>query len=665
MATRIDFIAWHSVKSLSAMEIDQRLAAVEGFYPHAFHVRHVMIGPNGHTGLVVWMPNIRDLCVLAGPAGDALAYASHLPFGISGPVEVKGKVGPGHVRALHEKVRSEPELMIRLGAPLNLVHMAADGAVYLNNDFRGHAEVFQFNSGHDGGRGIQTWSNRLSMPLLFALESPKESRDAAQMRAIFSYFPHGHSPFTNVERLGGGTAVFAGDWPAPPLVIRRKLLLEMLGTHYALQGTDVDYAGCGEAVARMLGEIPLFWSGNMRSGLTGGRDSRTVLAFLLASGIDGKVPLTTTKILKQDYEVAAQLAKLCEREGHPVRWELVERPPSSYSASNRDAAWDDFSAGRSEGGGLVGLAKGVASWLGSQRTRQSTPAYTYRDNPLLDRMVFQFHRLDGQTMPIGYYTAPAREAPDNDAPLTLGGHSGEILRASQYKEESLALGADAWISKRSRALFRSGKAWVGIVDRNAPYTAAAHRRARQAWHQYIDEAKAAGVGGFLALDYLNVAGKQSHRVDVPKQLRLVCPLAHPILLAESYKLSPERRLANEFPLKLVEATAPYLLEAPFSHQLPKETGDVRLDMTGKPQFWDKDAVRGFAEIIVEADRWSDTFDVASVRAEFGPSREPVLNAYQQDTISGLLLWRVAQSAYTSLLTSYIARHRNRLAAAAA
>ena len=660
MATRIDFLAWHSVRRLSAREIEQRLVAVDGFYPHAFHARHLKTGPGGHTGLIVWMPKIDGLAQLAGPAGEALAYASHLPFGISQQVDVKGQATPKDILALHEKVRAAPELVTELGAPLNLVHLAADGSLLLNNDFRGHAEVFH----HDGNKGLQVWSNRLSMPLLFALEVPKESVAAAQMRAVLSYFPHTQTPFSNVERVSGGTAVFAGDWPAAPLTTKRKLLLEMLGASASMRGGSVDYAKCGEAIARMLSEIPLFWTGAMRSGLTGGRDSRAVLAFLIASSMEGKVPLTTTKILKQDFDVARQLVGLCERQGRPVQWDLVERPASSYSAANRDAAWEDFPAGRRPGYDFRGAAQSFIQWIRPSAAKTGGVRQHYKDNPLLDRMLFQFHRLDGQTMPIGYYTSPAREMPDHNAPLTLGGHSGEILRASQYTQESLDIGFERWAGKRSRNLFRLSKAWVGRVDRRAPYTVVTQKRAKQAWLQYLDEAKAAGIDGFLAFDYLNVAGKQSRRVDVPKQLRLVCPLSHPQLLTESFKLSPERRLANEFPIKLIGAIAPYLLEAPFSYQLPKEEGDVRLDMTGKPQFWDRNAVPGFAEIIAQDDRWSDTFDVAAIRAEFGPAKEPQLNAYQQDTISGLLLWRVAQGAYAELLSEYIVRHRRGVALAA-
>ncbi len=660
MATRIDFLAWHSVRPLSVREIEQRLIAVEGFYPHAFCARHLKTGPGGHTGLIVWMPKIKHLSTIAGPAGEALAYASHLPFGISGHVDVTGQATPKDILALHEKVRAAPELVTELGAPLNLVHLGADGGLHLNNDFRGLAEVFH----HDGDKGLQVWSNRLSMPLVFALATPRESVASAQMRAVFSYFPHKQTPFSNVERVSGGTAVFAGDWPAAPLITHRKLLLGMLAASSSMQGADVDYALCGENTARMLGEIPLFWSGALRSGLTGGRDSRAVLAFLIASNLEGKAPLTTTKILKQDFDVARQLVAICEREGRPVEWDLVERPPSSYSAANRDAAWDDFPAGRNPGYDFRDVARDVLQWMRSSPRANSGVRQNYKDNPLLDRMVFHFHRLDGQTMPIGYYTTPAREMPDHEAPLTLGGHSGEILRSSQYTQASLDIGFDNWVTKRSRNLFRLSKAWLGRVDHKAPYTIAAQKRARQAWLQYIDEAKVAGIEGFLAFDYMNVAGKQSRRVDVPKQLRLVCPLSHPQLLAESFKLSPERRLSNEFPIKLIDALAPYLLEAPFSHQLAKEKGDIRLDMTGKPQFWDQTAAPGFLEIIAQEDRWSDTFDVAAIRAEFGPAKEPQLNAYQQDTISGLLLWRVAQSAYAELLSEYIVRHRRGVALAA-
>ena len=660
MAIRIEFLAWHSPVPLSHDDIMRRLEAVEGFYPHAFHDSFAKIGAAGHTGLIIWSPRVKGLAQLAGFEGEALAYASHLPFGISAHTNLSGRCTPAGVLALHEKVRSKPETVTTLSAPLNLVHLAADGGLHIHNDYRGFAEVFHF-AGKDG---LKVWSSRLSMPLLFALQAPVESAAGAQTRAVFSYYPHSHTPFANVARLEGGTAVFAGDWPADPLIVQRKLLLTMLAEASAQQGVPIDYARCGESVKKMLSEMELFWSGPRRSGLTGGRDSRAVLAFLIAAGIASKVPLVTTKILKQDYEVAANLVALCQREGQPVTWALAERPPSSYAASNRDQAWADFPVAREHG---PSFKAATISWLSRLRggpRPEPADGYVYQDNPLLDRMVFQFHRLDGQTMPIGYYASPARERADVAGTLTLGGHSGEILRASQYTEDSLALGPEEWRRKRERALFRTGQAWVGRRDRKAPYTVDAHKRARQAWRQYFDDAEATGLKGFHVFDYINVAGKQSRRVDVPKQLCLVCPLSHPELLAESYKLSPAARLGNEFPMSLIKATAPYLLETPFSFQLPKETADLRLDMTGKPQFWDKEALPGFAEIIKDKARWEDTFDEGCIAAEFGANAMPELNAYQRDTMAGLLLWRAAHQAYAKVLRTYIARRRKDLAVAA-
>ena len=657
---RIEFLAWHSVRPLAKAEVEARIAAVEGFYPHTYFTRSLKFGASGHTGLVTWLPKSEPLAELAGPAGDALAYASHLPFGITRHTQLKGMCTPADILALHEKVKSAPQLMGTLGTPLNLVHLSANGGLYLNNDFRGLAEVY-----HHAGKGLQVWSNRLSMPLVFALEAPQESVVGAQLRAIFSYFPRTHTPFANVARLDGGISVFAGDWPAEPLINRRKLLLEMLSAASARQGEPIDYAECGALAGAMVSEIGAFWSGPMRSGLTGGRDSRAILAFLIAGGIAEKVPLVTTKILKQDYEPAGALIEACKREGINLTWELTERTKSSYSSTNRDEAWNDFPAGRYSTPVLQAAVKGLMSWATKGTRPDGSERHLYGANPLLDRMVFQFHRLDGQTMPIGYFTAPAVERPDQMKNLLLGGQSGEVLRASGYTKESLAMGLDEWLKRRSRQQFRLNLKWVGKRERTAPYTLTAHRHAHAEWMQYIEEGRAAGISGFHLLDYMNVAGKQSRRIDVPKQLLLVCPLAHPFLMTESYKLTPERRIGNEFHLNLIKAVAPYLLEAPFSFQLPKEAADLRLDLTGKPQFWDKDAVPGFAQIIKETWRWADTFDAGSILAEFGEAAEPVLNPYQRDTIGGYLLWRAGQGAYAGVLSAYVARAKKAVAAAAA
>ena len=647
MAIRIEFLAWHSLRPLSAAEIERRLGAVEGFYSHSYHDRFVKRGAVGHTGLAVWLPRVNGLAKLAGAADGALAYASHLPFGISRHVDVKASCTPADVLALHEKVRGRPEIMTTLGVPLNLVHLAVNGALHINNDYRGLAEVFHYA----GVDGLKVWSSRLSMPLVFALADPQESVEGAQLRAMFTYFPHAHTPFGNVERVAGGTSVFAGDWSGAPLVTRRKLLLEMLGAAYAQQGAPVDYGKCRDGVAAMLGETRLFWSGQTRSGLTGGRDSRAVLGFLIAGGLTDKVSLLTTKILKQDYEVAAALVERTRRAGHPVSWELAERPPSSYTAANEKAAWDDFPAGR-------------AQVPPSGRAWRSMPGYHFEQNALLDRMVFQFHRLDGQTMPLGYYTSPSSERPGDEPRLMMGGQSGEVLRASDYTLEALQGGAEHWKWRRERRKFQRSLAWIRPRDPTTPFTSEAKAQSLRAWNVYFEDAHAAGVDSFLAFDYMNVVGKQSRRVDVPKQLLLVCPLSHPDLLTESYKLTPEQRLGNQFHVELIKASAPYLLEAPFSFQLPKDKADLRLDLTGKPQFWDANAVPGFAEIIAEKARWADTFDAVSINTEFGARAKPQLTEYQRDSIAGLLLWRSAQSAYARVLSDYIGRQRKALELAA-
>ncbi len=648
MAMRIEFVAWHSTRPLSDAEVSGRLATVEGFYPHDGYDFHVLAGHAGHTGLALWFPKIKGLSQIAGPTAGALALASHPPFGISEHVPVVGKCGPADVLSLHEKVRRNPELVRDLATPLTLAHLAADGGLHIHNDVRGFAELYR----HRHPDGIQVWSNRLAMPLLFAGSAPVESVEAAQLRAVYSYYPFEHTPFANVERVLGGGSVFAGDWPGAPVVNRLNLLVEMLGDAYSRQGEPVDYDACRAAVTRMVGEVNLFWTGKLRCGLTGGRDSRSVLAFLLAGGMAERVELSTIKILKQDYEVAEQLVAACHARGFKVDWKLVERRKSNYSARNNEAAWAAFPAAKSHQRGALAS---VARWWQRQPRSSGATDYVYHANPLLDRMTFQFHRMDGQTMPAGYYQSPVRDSPHDDMPLLFGGQSGEVLRASQYTEEHLAGGPDDRAWKLARARYRLGKAKRPPMDPKRPYPRAVHDLANATWERYLTEAKAGGIGGFLVFDYLNVAAQQSRRVDVPKQLRLVCPLSHPLLLRESYKLSERERIASAMPMGLIGSLAPFLMRIPFSHQIPIETTEVRLDMTGKPQFWDADAVPGFLAILDDTQAWGDAFHVPSIRQEFGGEVAPELNAYQRDTIGGLMCWRTAQRSYCAVLAAYIAR----------
>ncbi len=658
MPIRFEFVAWHSVRPLSAAEIEHRLAAVEAFYPHTTEKRFIKTGAAGHTGLIVWAPQAEGLSQWCGPSQDALVFASHCPFGISQHVEIAGPCAPGHVRQLHDKVRAQPDTIRTLVPPLALAQLAGDGGLHIHADIRGFAELYH----HRGSNGLQVWSSRLAMPLVFALEPPAESRIAAQLRAVFTFYPHHHTPFENVTRLLGGASVYAGDWPAEPISNRRNHLLEMLGTAYGQQGAPIDYAECQQAIAGMLSEIGLFWSSDARAklgcGLTGGRDSRTILSGLIASGQWKDVKFSTKKMMRQDYEVVPQLVELCRREGKPLAWQMRERPPSAYSASNNPAAWAAFPAARelaAPDAGLAGQAKNLTRWLRRQPTARP---YAFSDNPLLDRMTLHFHDMDGQAMPSKYYASPKPPGRGAETPM-LAGMSGETLRGVGYGAEQLAAGPDKHRANVAHERFQLGlrRAKPGRTQQARPYLYEVHDAAHAAWGQYLDEARDGGIGSFLIFDYVNVVAQQSRRVEVPKMLKLISPLALPQLLTESYKLTAEQRVANTFPIGLIGAAAPFLLEAPFSHQMPRDESEVRLNATGLPQFWDADAVPGFYEIIAQHDSWNDTFVQQQVLTEFEPTAASNLNAAQRDRTGGLLIWRAAQKAYCEVLGRHVAKHK--------
>ena len=658
MPIRFEFVAWHSVRPLSAADVEHRLAAVEAFYPHTSEKRFVKTGVGGHTGLIVWAPQTHGLSQWCGPSDQALVYASHCPFGISKHVEISGPCAPDHVRQLHDKVRAQPETMRTMVPPLALAQLSNDGGLHIHADIRGFSELYH----HRNRQGLQVWSSRLAMPLVFALEQPVESRIGAQLRAVFTFYPHHHTPFDNVTRLLGGASVYAGDWPAEPISSRRNHLLDMLGQAYGQQGAPVDYAACQEAMSGMLSEVRLFWSSDARSklgcGLTGGRDSRTILSTLIATGQSKDIKFSTKKLMRQDYEVVPKLVGLCGREGHPLVWQMRERPPSAYCASNDARAWAIFPAALDNSTPDASLTTRKLPLTGWLRRQPATRPYVFSANPLLDRMTFHFHDMDGQVMPTKYYASPQRQGVGTES-LMLGGMSGEILRGVGYGTAHLAAGPDQHRSSVAADRFQLGwrRLAAGKTQKARPYLREVHVAAHAAWSHYLDEARDGGIGGFLIFDYMNVVAQQSRRVEVPKMLKLISPLALPILLTESYKLSAEQRVANAFPIGMIGAAAPFLLEAPFSHQMPKDEAEIRLNATGFPQFWDANAVPGFHDILAQPDSWNDTFVEPRVLAEFDPNTVSGHNAAQRDRTGGLLLWRAAQKSYCEILGRHIAQHR--------
>ena len=656
MAMRMDFVAWHSARPLGEAEIADRLATVTEFYPREKYRQLIKIGVGGHTGLVIWVPPLRGMAELCGSHEDALVYVSHPPLGITSHVDVPGQCTPAHVLALHAKVKADPALMRDLVPPLIIASLDAAGGLHIHPDFRGLADLHQ----HRGEGGLHVWSNRLSMPLLFALTEPVESVSSAQLRAIFTYYPTDRTPFANVARIEGGTSIYAGDWPAAPVVQRRNLLLEMLAESYSEIGTPVDFERCREAVARMLAEIPKFWKRPLRAGLTGGRDSRLILAYFLAAGMTDKVQLMTIETIRQDFELAEQLVAACRAQGHKVDWEIV-RKQNRYVAANNPVAWADFPAAVAHEAAPPTPAGVLARLFGSAGRRAPAERYRYGTSPLLDRMVFTFHKKEGQTMPAGYYAQPVRETADGDGNVMIGGQSGEVLRASQYGTADLAAGPRTRQDKLERGRFRISMARHIVPDITRPYPRAVLDMALAVWRGYLDEARAGGLDDFQAFDYLNVAAQQSRRIDTAKQLPMVCPLAHPVLLTESYKLSAEERAGNVFHKRMTGNLAPFLVELPYSFQIPLVGEEIRRDQAGKPQFWDDDAVPGFDQVLAQSDVWGDTFDVGMLMPELSGSAAPRLNAYQRDSIGGMLCWRVAHRAYGEVLAGFIAKRRAVLA----
>jgi hypothetical protein len=642
---------------MTRADIATRLASIEGFYPHEECDHHVLCGRSGHTGLAIWFPHMPDIARLAGETAGALALASHLPFGISAHVPIIGQCQPAHVLALHDQVRVRPSLIQQLATPLILAQLAADGSLHIHNDSRGVAELYQ----HGNAEGLQVWSNRLAMPLVFAGSEPVESVEGAQLRAVYGYYPHEHTPFANVQRVLGGGTVFAGDWPSAPIVNRHNHLVEMLGGAYAEQGKPVDYAACRTSLISMLIELNLFWTGPLHCRLTGGHDARTILASLIATGQTARLVVPTINLLGQDDTATEQIMVACRSRSIEFDWQRVELKPGGYQKQNNDKAFTAFPAAAAM---RKPVLETVSRWFGTIAPRRSHD-YAYKDNPLLDRLVFHFHRMDGQMLPCDYHRGPARDHANTRAPMHLGDHAGETLRAVHYSADDLKSDANDFARRRVDTLFPIRQAEHGSFNPERPFPSAVLHRAAGAWERYMDDAKASGIGSFLVFDYLNTVAEQSRRGDVAQHLRQTCLLAHPLLVQESFKLTPEQRLNNAMHMGLIGVLAPFLLDIPFAAARLNGSSEVRPTITGKPQLWDSDAIPGWAGILADQDAWSDVFDAPTISRVLGVGDATSLNTDQRETLGGLLAWRTAQRAYCTILSTYIRDQRNRSAHVAA
>ncbi|MEM1244800.1 MAG: hypothetical protein AAGK22_00430 [Acidobacteriota bacterium] len=624
--SRARLLAWHSRDPLTQAEVAHRIAGVENFSPMAGMVRHELTLPRGHAGLVAWEPDLRGRRALCASSERGVVAATRPPYGLSQIIPWKGELGAPEIERLMTALIDDPRGVARLNPPFCIAGAELERGIDVFNDMRGLIDLYALPT---TASGFTAWGSDPYLPLVFALEAPVEDRQAAALRAFWSYYPQEHSPFVNTPRVAGGTHVFLADRAEAPAVERRALLDDLLSESFEM---GFDPAAAEEELLSTtetcLREGRALFEGKVTMGLSGGRDSRLLLASLLKSKTQDGVSMFTRTTMGGDQEFGTKVAHAAREAGFEIDWRAVPGRRPAFSADSDDLAFD---------------------FLPSCRRRSD-----YGTNPLLDRYVFAFHIKNGQTMPGGYFGAPTARLDTVQRTLGLSGVSGEVLRAARYKESDLSRPPQKFFDRFAKRKFGAGVRFRRRVTPTRPFNEPTLDLAHQSWNLYISRAEEIGIGGFHRFDYFAINAQQSRRIQSPANV--VAPLAGPALMARAFGMSAEDRIANRYHLELTERMHPWLATIPYTHQVPVPASEKRRDNSGMPTLYSEKGIAGFGQILEQPGLWEDVYDPDAIRTIF--DRQTAVNPYQMDRFSCLLAWRVAHRRYSEILDAFIRDHRN-------
>ena len=236
-----------------------------------------------------------------------------------------GPVLPTLGRSLESRA---PALLADLSPPFSLVWSAGDGAgdVFVQNDGLGQAQLFEYDDGR-----VWALSNRV---LAFRALGVAVEPDAAQwaVRATLGWFPGDSAGYRHVRHVGPGTQLrLSCRDPGPGGITRARHDVLQGWVHPGPASREERLDQAEASLSRYVrAAMPL--CGRLSAGLSGGWDSRAVVATLRAAGSNFTARVRGLPE-RPDVIVARQLA---ERAGLPLR--VKDRgglPPDDPEASRR------------------------------------------------------------------------------------------------------------------------------------------------------------------------------------------------------------------------------------------------------------------------------------------------------------------------------------------
>jgi hypothetical protein len=483
-------------------------------------------------------------------APDVAVATLYVPLGYE---DVSGNVPAASAAPLLAKAfRDRPWSILKITSPFVLGSLfRSSGELRLHTDSFGLGRLFELR--FDGG---WAWSNRPAALCLFAGMRAERDRDGWRTFAATGWFTGDRSPFAKVFAVPAGTTIHC-----PPGSGLHRTRFDSLAA--CLEGRDDPLTPSrldetAEALQGAFTSLYRIWPGTVVADLSGGRDSRLVVAAALAAGLELEIRTNGAQPGEADVAerlIAALPASIVRRVRH-----FVHRPPEYTTADPR------------------------------------------RTTPVLSN-VLAWHRCQEGLRPSTYMPSRAPTGLFAAESVTVGGAAGELAHGHYYPNDYAAIARLPTAERFDAFAVRL----AGAVVRKPGISVAAQATALADLRRVLEKAFLRGIQDANALDYYYAAERLRRWGTAAERTGTLTPLLTVPFVRASFDLSPEQRRDNALHRALTERLVPEWKDQPYYRRPSHLVLPSLAPRIGRSP--DRNIV---SAIISDSAVWKDAFDPAGV-----------------------------------------------------
>jgi len=533
-----------------AADVDTRLGRVADHYGRLWPATVERRGAgSGRVGLHIWAAAESAWTWPSWQQDGVLAVATlHAPLGYE---RVLGDVAPERSAiALARALHADPWKLLEIAPPFVLASLEpARDRIRFFTDGIGLGRLFELR--FPGG---WVWSNRPAATCLFAGVRAEPDRDGWRIHAATGWFMGDRSPFAGVFAVPGGTAI---GYDASGLG-RTESMVDCLAAWCSPRGYD---ATAPAHVDQVVDAMRAFFDslGRMSrarfvADLSGGRDSRLVVAAALASGLE--LSVHTNGDQPGEAEIAERL--------------IAALPPA--------------------------IAKRVTHVV------RSSAGHEGFEPPILANAL-AWHRYQEGLRPASYLFSPAPDASRPANYVGMSGAAGEIAHGHYYPPDY----ADIGRLPRTERLDRFTDELCRKAVRSGGIPAVAHAMARQMIRRRLEDAYIHGLEDASMLDHFYATERlRKWSIAGEKTNRLV-PLLTPEFIRAAFDLTPDQRRDNALHTAVTDRLIPEWKDVPYYRRPKTAVRPARRSRLGHAA--DREVI---SAIVSSPAEWEDAFEPAAV-----------------------------------------------------